>query len=681
MGTSKNKTRKTVSIILIVFGAVLLLTVTLLGVRTYLEYKKLYEESQKIIEEQKKYDAPNFEDSKFNYINSPLQKEASPGEIIQFEVFYKNTGLVAAKDLKIGISVPQRCTVVTKSLEGYTSEIKSGSIIISAGNLEAGKEGKVIAAFKIALPLDNGTKISSPGVKLYYYKEAPLIGKKDNFSKNISSTDELVVKSAPDFSKSALLIDGKSGDDKNIVAFEGEIIYRVYIYNNGNMDARDIEVKVSGLDNLILDTDKNPDFKITGNEAVLNLTKMDASDMKYFYLYTKIDPNAENNSNILPVLKIKYGQENVQKGAPLSVLKLYPSFAKSNLKIASRSGGGVYSGDIIDAVINVTNDGNIEANNVVVNLVLSNLFVLNEGQLSWNIEKLKVGETISFNSSLKIVDGITKDSYASCYLKISSEEIEPFVSKKYSILVSGERPFTRNYIPIVGIHGVEPNPQGPYEISTAAFDYLCGTLNAMGYKTITFMDLLNYLERGKQLPEKPVIITSDDGYYDAYAYAFPILQKYGFKMTVFLVTGVIGNSDGDRRVNEFDSGLPNTPTRPMLIWPEIGVMSKYGCEFLSHSVSHKNFGGLSTEEALYEMIQSRVDIESHLKKPVPFIAWPRSNFSSVDVDLLPQAGYRGAVKYIGGIEDVRTINIYGIKRVIILARTSTSSYASLLGLE
>ena len=137
----------------------------------------------------------------------------------------------------------------------------------------------------------------------------------------------------PDFSKSALLIVGKSGDDKNIVSYGDEITYRVDIYNNGNMNTQDIEVKVSGLDNLILDTDRNPDFKITGNEAVLNLTKMDASDMKYFYLYTKIDPNAENNSNILPVLKIKYGQESVQKEAPLSVLKLYPSFTKSNLKI------------------------------------------------------------------------------------------------------------------------------------------------------------------------------------------------------------------------------------------------------------------------------------------------------------------------------------------------------------
>lgn len=681
MGTSKNKTRKTVSIILIVFGCILLLAVALLGIRTYSEYKKLYEESQKIIEEQKKYDAPNFEDSKFNYINSPLQKEVNPGEIIQFEVFYKNTGLVTAKDLKIGISVPENCTVVTKSLEGYTSEIKSGSIIISAGNLEAGKEGKVIAAFKIALPLDNGTKISSPGVKLYYYKEAPLIGKKDNFRKNISSTVALVVKSAPDFSKSALFIVGKSGDDKNIVSYGDEITYRVDIYNNGNMNTQDIEVKVSGLDNLILDTDRNPDFKITGNEAVLNLTKMDASDMKYFYLYTKIDPNAENNSNILPVLKIKYGQENVQKEAPLSVLKLYPSFTKSNLQIAGRSSGGIYSGDVVDVTVNVTNSGNIEAINVLVDLVISNLFVLDQGELHWKIAKLAIGETATFHSSLRIIEGIIKDTYATCHLGVASDEISTFATANSKVLVSGERPFTRNQIPVVALHGIDAAPSGLYELSTGEFDYLCGTLKALGFKTITFMDLLNYLDKGKKLPEKPVILTSDDGYQNVYTYAFPILQKYGFKMTVFLVTGLIGNSDADRRLNEFDIGKSGIPVRPMLVWPEIGAMSRYGIEFMSHTVSHRQVGDLSDDEVLFEISQSKLDIESHINRPVPFIAWPFDNFSNRAISLLPQVGYRGAIRYTGGVEDIRSMNIYAIKRIRFYSTTPTSDYTNLMGIQ
>ncbi|MCL5070913.1 MAG: polysaccharide deacetylase family protein [Actinobacteria bacterium] len=681
MEAFKSKTRKTVSIILIVFGCLLLLAVVFLGIRTYFEYKKIYEESQKIIEEQKKYDASNFEDSKSNYIKSPVQKEVKPGEIMQFEIFYKNTGLVAAKDLKIGISISENCTVVTKSLEGYTYEIKSGSIIISTGNLEAGKEGKVIAAFKIASPLDNGTKIDSPGVELYYYKEAPLIGKKDNFNKNISSTDVFVVKSAPDFSKSALLIEGKSGDDKNILSYGEEITYRVNIYNNGNMNVRDLEVKISGLDNLILDTDKNPDFEIKGNEAVLNLTKMDAGDMEYFYLYAKIDPNAKNNSEILPVLNIKYGQENVQKEAPLSILKLYPSFTKSNLKIAGRGSGGLYSGDVVDVTVNVTNSGNIEATNVLVDLVISNLFVLEQGERHWNIAKLAIGETATFHSSLRIIEGIIKDTYATLRLDIASDEISTFSTANSKVLVSGERPFTRNQIPIVALHGIEAAPSGFYELSTGEFDYLCGTLKALGFKTITFMDLLNYLDKGKRLPEKPVILTSDDGYQSIYNYAFPILQKYGFKMTVFLATGLIGNSDADRRLNEFDIGKSGIPVRPMLIWPEVSAMSRYGIEFMSHTVSHRLIGDLSDEEVLFELAQSKQDIESHLKKPVPFIAWPFDNFSSRAIGLLPQLGYRGAIRYKGGVEDVRSINIYAIKRIPFYSTTPTSDYTNLMGIQ
>ncbi|MCL4417310.1 MAG: polysaccharide deacetylase family protein [Actinobacteria bacterium] len=681
MEASKSKTRKTVSIILIVFGCIVLLAAAFLGIRTYFEYKKIYEESQKIIEEQKKYDASNFEDSKSNYVKSAVQKEVNPGEVIQFEIFYKNTGLVAAKDLKIEISVPENCTVVAKPLEGYTYEIKLDSIIISTGNLEVGKEGKVIAAFKVDSPLDNGTKINSPRVKLYYYKEALLIGKKDNFSKDLSSTEVFVVKSAPDFSKSALSIEGESGDSKNIVSYGDEIIYKVNIYNNGNMDVKDLEVKITRLDNLIVDTGKNPDFKITGNEALLNLTKMNAGDMKYFYLYTKIDPKAENNSNILPVLKIKYGQENVQKDAPLSILKLYPSFTKSNLKIAGRGGGGLYSGDVVDVTVNVTNNGNIEATNVLVDLVISNLFILEQGERHWNIAKLAIGQTASFHSSLKIIEGVIKDTYATLRLDIASDEISVFSTANSKVLVSGERPFTRNQIPIVALHGIDAAPSGFYELSTSEFDYLCGTLKALGFKTITLMDLLNYLDKGKRLPEKPVILTSDDGYQNIYTYAFPILQKYGFKMTVFLVTGLIGNSNADRRLNEFDIGKSGIPVRPMLIWPEVGAMSRYGIEFMSHTVSHRQIGDLSDDEVMFELAQSKADIESHLKRPVPFIAWPFDNFSNRAIDDLPQLGYRGALRYKGGVEDVRSINIYAIKRIPFYSTTPTSDYTNLMGIQ
>ena len=195
------------------------------------------------------------------------------------------------------------------------------------------------------------------------------------------------------------------------------------------------------------------------------------------------------------------------------------------------------------------------------------------------------------------------------------------------------------------------------------------------------MDLLNYLDYGKTLPEKPVIITSDDGYQSMYTYAFPLLKKYGYKMTVFLVTGYMGNSDTNRRMNDFDSSIANIPTRPMMIWSEVQAMSRYGCEFFSHSWSHVNFGDISLENAKRELSQSKSDIEIQLGKSCLFIAWPHDSFNSRVIASLPALGFRGAVRYGGGIEDVRSINIYQIKRIPIYAETPPGSYGELMELE
>jgi peptidoglycan/xylan/chitin deacetylase (PgdA/CDA1 family) len=684
LALSDSKIKKAFIIIISVFVGIIIIVGAIWGVRSYLyakeQQKILQEKNQKIAQEEKNYSTPNFEDKNSNYIKLPEDKEVAPGQIINFGIFYKNTGLTVAKDFKVSVIIPENCKIVEENLKDYSYKLDNGSIVFKIGDLDINKSASLNISFKVAYPLDNGTAISVPGVKFSYSKEAPFINKSGNFQYEIKSDDKLVVKSSPDFDDSKILIEGAKDDINNISSGDA-IVYKLYISNKGDMDAKNIEITVNNLDNLVITQDENKDFTLSGNTASLKLSELAAGGVKSFYLQTKVSSKAENNSVVAPVMEIKFGDNILKKESPESIVKLYPSFGKSAVKIAARGGSGVYSGDVVDVTVSVTNSGKIEANNVIAKLVLSNLFVLDQGQLSWNIPKLGIGQTASFNTSLRIVENITKDTNATVKLNISSDETSDTTVSSAKILVSGERPFTSGLIPIVAIHGVEPSSSGLYELSTGEFEYLCGTLKALGYKTITFMDLLNYLDRGKRLPEKPVILTSDDGYQSIYAYAFPILQKYGYKMTVFLVTGLIGSSDADRRVNEFDRGKNGIPTRPMLIWPEIGAMSRYGIEFMSHTVSHKTLGGLTDQEALFEMSQSKADIEAHLKKPVPFIAWPYDNYSSVDVGLLSQIGYRGAVRYTGGIENVNAINIYAIKRMPFYSYTSTADYAALLGLH
>lgn len=68
-----------------------------------------------------------------------------------------------------------------------------------------------------------------------------------------------------------------------------------------------------------------------------------------------------------------------------------------------------------------------------------------------------------------------------------------------------------------------------------------------GYKFISFQELYDANNGKIELPEKPILVTLDDGYYSNYEYIFPILKKYNVKASIFVVTDKIGKEiDGKK---------------------------------------------------------------------------------------------------------------------------------------
>ncbi len=65
-----------------------------------------------------------------------------------------------------------------------------------------------------------------------------------------------------------------------------------------------------------------------------------------------------------------------------------------------------------------------------------------------------------------------------------------------------------------------------------------------GYTTITFAELLRYVDGEDNLPEKPILLLSDDGYYSVLEYALPLLEEYGMKMSVAVVGETVGRRGG-----------------------------------------------------------------------------------------------------------------------------------------
>lgn len=89
-------------------------------------------------------------------------------------------------------------------------------------------------------------------------------------------------------------------------------------------------------------------------------------------------------------------------------------------------------------------------------------------------------------------------------------------------------------LPIIMYHSVldDAARQGRYVVSPTLLEQDLAYIRAQGYETIVVQDLLDYVDHGKPLPEKPIMLTFDDGYYNNYLYAFPLLQKYGMKAVI-----------------------------------------------------------------------------------------------------------------------------------------------------
>ncbi len=178
-------------------------------------------------------------------------------------------------------------------------------------------------------------------------------------------------------------------------------------------------------------------------------------------------------------------------------------------------------------------------------------------------------------------------------------------------------------VPILNYHKVD-TLNHCLSLTPAEFEDQINYLAENGYHSITPDQLMGYLKYGRALPDKPVLITFDDGYADNYANAYPILRKYGFTATIFLVTAFVGHVDR------------------YLTWDQVREMHKNGFVFGSHTVNHKPLTKLSPEEITAELTESAAEIERQLGARPRYFAYPTGAYTLKIEELVRQAGYRAA---------------------------------------
>ncbi len=191
-------------------------------------------------------------------------------------------------------------------------------------------------------------------------------------------------------------------------------------------------------------------------------------------------------------------------------------------------------------------------------------------------------------------------------------------------------------------------------VTPTQFERQMDALVMWGYRTIRFDRWLDYRDgRDTSLPDKPLIVTFDDGYTCFDRNAWPVLKERGMGATVFLVAGQIGGTNAWDREEIQETLLDASRIR---------TLQGEGVHFGSHSYNHQALARIPPERALDELTRSRTALAGILGKAPDIIAYPYSNQNKTVRNLARQAGYRGAVRGKGRM-NWRSTDPFGLRRI------------------
>jgi len=186
-----------------------------------------------------------------------------------------------------------------------------------------------------------------------------------------------------------------------------------------------------------------------------------------------------------------------------------------------------------------------------------------------------------------------------------------------------------NGTPALAYHDIEICFRlGSLNPSAAQFESQVRFLKEKGYRSVSLDEVVRDGGEGRA-----VALTFDDGYEGVHRYALPVLVKYGFTGTVFVVTGFVG------RRSLWDLNLRWLGGRHM-DWSAVRDLARAGLTIGSHTVTHPDLVHLDDRRVRGELVDSKRRLEDALGAPVDRLSYPFGRYDARVKDAATAAGYR-----------------------------------------
>lgn len=184
-------------------------------------------------------------------------------------------------------------------------------------------------------------------------------------------------------------------------------------------------------------------------------------------------------------------------------------------------------------------------------------------------------------------------------------------------------------VPVMMYHDILPQKEVFFDVTYQEFEEHLQLIQSSGLTPISMEQLVAHLRTGTPLPEKPILLTFDDGYGGHYEFVYPLLKKYGYPAVFSIYTANIG-------INTGRSHVTWEQLRQMAVDPLIAIAA--------HSLTHPDdLRELPDDKLQTEVMESKQLLETELGIPIRYFTYPEGKYDQRVAKSVQSAGYLAAL--------------------------------------